>query len=1147
MQADSKESTSPFLCRDFIKVLCAKSKVKAGPITEEVRDGLDLPLIDVCTLEKLSILYRIVKLCQQPVLIAKTTAKKQWRILADFRFTVQHKTDELPWCEYDREKLTVYIFLDGTSKALVKRKKKKKLPKFKCSECLKPDFFVESPPQTLQDLKARLAEMNLLETTNVLYLSMTRPNFTLSWFIGCQNSTVAPVTLEAFARPDLSVAYRQKKKEKETTRQTRDPYEAIYKERDVPPDPNAKNRKTSVQVNFTALNLALLLGLCNLQEMVQIAKALSKYVGALWITFDDDKKARHIVYKDCLAKKGWRLELKGRNDVDDWSSIVERIFKSAEGMKPKKEAVLSTLLYRCQHYLRDRKQRSKWRTCAEQLRMAITRHRIFVFSNDDTALHALKVPLAGEVTQMAHRGNADKAIRMHTLPDNTISALSCKGLLVTNLADAFDYKCQNFDPDNDDQVLWELAREWISTGDGEALASVGPSPMLESQKPNFKSHKFPTMTLRKLKAYLYDRAMRNTDVMLRLWTALVEFNAVNFGYDISSTARTSSSKQAFDIVWLDYARKLGPMGHPIEKMHPHAEFTVRPFCTGGFSYSCKDALEQGKPFQKRESGEERIQDVEEVAQSICEYDLTSSYGFSGKSMAAAKGFGYIFPNGQKRHCSFEYMAVMYTLYKWTVLENLQVLSVFSNFSPLGVMRIGAYPIDLAVVLQDGTLKLFQADGHFIHGDYNHPNCPSLKRYVNDASREQVETKTKLRDKTILEWMEMTSVLGTTYTIVTDCCHQEYRLDALKQAFKTVPELQAHIEGLETLDGTLDCIDRQKVTFLAVVTGACDNVTGQLQWGPIFARDFEAPSPTIHGGSRLMLTSDYYFYLKEQFGFVATDVEWIVYYKRCHDLPKVFDKLLQMRQEQTDKSKAGIIKGIINKACGYFGLNLSNSTRTFTRVATKAPRNYNIYKHSVMPIDLTYKGVAYYVIKTFYKPPKNPFACPTPLPLFVSIVEYGKLRLNQAIQCMQSVVRPTAFRILYCNVDNLIVVFSSDNQIQCFKPEAILNTPSTDALWNSLFAPEGQTEPGKLKLEWSFSSASDWKFASPFQMFYSLITSDVHNDKQKTASYKGLGTLQSYNHALDILKKNPTVIEQERRVEKLVGMDTKTVNITLKSQ
>jgi len=1126
MEGDTGEPTSPFLCREAIGLLCSKSHTLAQPIWDEFVEDLDVPLLEACK-KHLSLIYCIVLKCNTKVLIAarykgrKNNQPYNYKTLYDFRYNIE------PTLQNDRPPL--YLLLDASTQALILStcNTHNNFPTCNFNRT-KENFFVsdsqQKPPQSLQEVRDRLAAADLLQGTNVFYRASTKPLFLLPWCMGYNYDTDdTPMKLMAFVKPDLSIGYRQMKDDSRN-KVYRNPFEEVEKVRSQVPNPNKKNRKTAVQVVLTALNLAVCLGICSHQERVQMGEALSKLVGALWISYDEKHQARHVVYRDCLTNTGTRQELQQGKTDDSWDKIFARIDRSRQLLMEKKYDILAPLLKRLEAYqLRpDLKLRSKWQTCAEQLKQAINRHRVLLFSDDDTALHTIKVPLAGYFPK---NGGA----RLHALANNSVTALSCKGFLFVNLADAFDFKSKNLRPDQDDDVLWELAEEWSVAEQGP----LGPPPMLESTKKTLKSHKSPLPKVAPtMISYLYQRGERNADAMIRLWTALVSFNSTHFNYDLASIARSSQSKQAFDILWIDYTLKAGPMAHAIEKMHSHAEFTLRPFCEGGFSYSCEDEVVQGKPLHK-----DRKSTC--IATSIHEYDLTSSYGFSGMSMAAGKGFGHIFPYRDYCHTSFEYMAVMYTLYKWTTEEQLNIVSVFSNFSPLGVMKLGAYPIDLVVVLACGAVRLFQVDGHYVHGDYNN-ECPNYKSYIGGATREEVETKTRTRDVAILSWVGSIGIHGTSYTVVTDCCHPEYSPDALKTAFATIPALQALVSGLDQLDGTLECADPNEMTFLAVVRCTPEKEKGN-KWSHIF------DSKSLKEG-RILLTQDYYQYLKQHSALPNIDeVEWIIYYKRCRDLPRVFQNLLQMRQYYSlQKSKAGVIKGIINRASGFFGLNLSTGTRTISRITPKAPRNFNIFKHAITPLFESYKDTEFFMIKTYYAPPKNPFACPTPLPLFVSIVEYGKLRLNQAIQVLQSTLMPNSFRLLYSNVDNLIVAFATDTPLEAFRTDVSQLHMLIEA-WNGIFASsdEGKSEPGMMKLEWSLHSDHGWKFVSPFPMFYSAVTVCPDADRQKTCSFKGLGTHESYQFALDMLDKKTVEVQQTRRVNKLAGPEVKNVSICYK--
>jgi hypothetical protein len=326
------------------------------------------------------------------------------------------------------------------------------------------------------------------------------------------------------------------------------------------------------------------------------------------------------------------------------------------------------------------------------------------------------------------------------------------------------------------------------------------------------------------------------------------------------------------------------------------------------------------------------------------------------------------------------------------------------------------------------------------------------------------------------------------------------------------------------------VDFNDFTFLAIVEGECTLVPNKL--GPIFTTDLSQPTQTK---GKILLTSDYYQYLRDRFGFKTQHVEWIIYYKRCHVLPQVFEKLLQLRQDNAHiKSKSGIVKSIVNYACGYFGLNSDKGLKTTGRITNRLPKRFNMYVHSCEHIDEISNGLDLLVVKTLKKPSTKRYMCATPFVLFVGIVEYGKLRLNQALQCLQQFMRPTALRLLYSNVDNLIIGLAANNF------EDALRHPNYTKHFKKAWSQFNGSEPGQLKLEWELLSDSDWKFVSPARMYYSVVCMNKQSSYQKTCSFKELNSEQSFQVGLKLLNKEPIQVKQIRRVDKMANTKVKPI-------
>jgi len=1098
------ETTQPFYCLDAIEKLCKRSRRKSKPIKEICESVLDVPVLSLIK-ENFSGIYQLsTKSGIRIVIMSKQISRN--KLLIDFRH--MESSDFL-----DDSHPVVYWLIDKTSLALIlETTDPNDLPKnnrlvSNLKNQVLPIFSDGREPQTLQELKDELSNQKI----QVFYEVCSAPYVEAPWLVdydmGYEN------TIVAFARPDLSIGYKVQSKKNKIKPTKMPKWMSDIKEEKPPPELINANRRSSVSVKLKGLNCAKSLGLISQEEMLQLSQALAGTAGAIWLTHDEENHVRHILYNDA-QNANVRMEIPCENNDREWNKFFDQVEKAGEKMQRNKKNILAALMARLEPVVRAGAT-SPWQNCFNQLKLIIKKHKIFTFCDDDSSLHAIKGPLSG--WSLAKKGiHYSKGVYLGTLANYTVTTLSNPDFTIINLSNYFNYRISLFKIHDDDSVLWDLANQWLDGHGKEPL----PVPHIKHKTKTLHHHARVNGVA--AKTYLADRGLRNVEIILKLWSALSVHYVVNFQVDITSVLNFSLSQIAFTIVWTQYMKESGPMCHAIEQMHSHTEYMLRPWCNGGFSYSCQDEVIQGKPLGP---------DME-IANSIKELDLTSSYGFSGKSMASGCGFGVIFTpeTGRlgQRHFSFEYMAVMYTLYKWTFVQKKSIISVYSNFSPLGTLNVGKYPIDLVVVFQDGTIELVQFDGFYVHGDYNNACLSVAGQFVDGQTRAQVEEKTKKRDEVILNWMVRASQVNMKYSIITDCCHLEYTRNNLRHAFATIPELIRLISGMDKLDGSLDCIDPNEFMFLAIVEGEClQKPFGPM--GPIFTTDLSQPTKS---SGRMLLTSDYYNYLKP---FRVDKIEWIVYYKRCKVLPRVFEKLLQLRQDSVNiKSKAGIVKSIINYACGYFGLNNDKGLKTKARITDRLPHKYNLYVHQIEPMKDYCNGKDLIMIKTLGKPPMKNYMCSTPFTLFVGIVEYGKLRLNQALQCLQKHLRPTSLRLLYSNVDNLIIALSTDSFEEAVQNTSLLNFQQE---WNCFIG----TEPGQLKLEWELLQDTEWKFVSPARMYYSAIALKKENTSfYKTCSFKGLGSERSYELAKKLLRKESVQVEQVRRIDKLVGTETKPV-------
>jgi hypothetical protein len=1091
----------PFSCLDAIQHLCKRSKQNSALIQKKLETFMNEPFI--ATLSNFNyIVLEIIQQCQVPLCIIgqiTNVQQHQYACLMDVRHldSLFDKTTKLP---------PVYWLFDVASGVLLRETtKQSKMPTLsyqvwkynQLSASLWDILQVTTDsdtrePQSSAELSRVLEKHNLLKDTNVFYCISIAPQQEMPWVTGHTESPNAPLCFFAYTKLDLSIGYAFRQPQKLTHHHNVAYIEDERKEDGPDPDPSTANTETAVNVKLSGLLLAHTLGFCSQQKLQNFSQALAKCVGALWVTCDEEKHVRHVVYKDTGCYKAIELKCKDENwNVKHWTLFFRYIQKCAIKMKETKKTILAPLLAQLEPF-RTLHVKSTWSQCYTQLQAAIEKHKIFVFCNDDTVLHQLKVPIAG-----TFKSTHSKGIYLDTLANHTITALSTSRIVFINLAEYFNFHKKSFQPYNDDDTLWQVAQDWL----GSDSQTSWRHPELKHKIKHLKHHAKMDLFSQTTLTYVADRAVRNATVILQLWFALVTYCLVQFGYDLASMPHQSLAQMAFDIIWLKYAQQAGPLAHSLENLHHYTVFKLTPWCKGGFSYSFEGCLKRG----------DRLANNKETAKSICELGLSSAYGYSGMSMSAAKGFGIAFGDRvktQRRYQQFDYMATMYTVFKLYVMQGLKIKAVFSKYSPLGLVHLGKYALDLAVVMADNSYKFYQFDGHYCCGDYNRA-CPSLPRYANNQSRLECEKKTRERDEFIYNWLMTIYTCNSTYEVLTDCCHPEYSMANLKNAFSIHRPLKSLIVGLDQLDGTLDKVDLSKVTFLAIVEGYA-TTHRKREFGPVFVTD--GNTPTVSKG-KMLLTSDYYLYLKRHFGFKVTSIEWIIFYKVCRDLPRAFASIVLLRKQADQApSKDAFLKSVVNYACGYFGRK-SNAKST-ARIISTLPKRFNILRDDVKPLESFGKD-AFMLVQSYSATKKPRYA---PLVLFMQIIEFGKMRLNTSVQWLQQHLRPTSMHILYSNVDNLILSLSEDTLVEALKDQSNLAKTTFVAGWQNLFG----KGPGMLKQEWCHTSDEMWQFVSPCRMFHVVLTHRENDSHHKSTFFTGLPTAEAFKIATAMLASPPTI-------------------------
>ena len=259
-----------------------------------------------------------------------------------------------------------------------------------------------------------------------------------------------------------------------------------------------------------------------------------------------------------------------------------------------------------------------------------------------------------------------------------------------------------------------------------------------------------------------------------------------------------------------------------------------------------------------------------------------------------------------------------------------------------------------------------------------------------------------------------------------------------------------------------------------------------------------------------------------------------FYKKCTVLNSIFQHLIDLRMTQCIlPSTKQLIKNVINFSAGYFGLNENKSAPTKNTLVCNAGSYFDCKRHSIEYMGSI--GKQDFFVKSFQKTksPKQKMGF-APLPIFVSIVEFGKLRISQILCFFDKFLDPASYRPLYTNVDNVVTVLSTATVDDAVKPA--LESQYRNEKKNFFTV----DTPGHLKEEFKITAEQEWQYVSAMTMNYAILTKDSDFSKHKCSALSGVSTNESYETSLRLLKKQPVEIKQNRRVNKILNTDKKDI-------
>jgi hypothetical protein len=462
---------------------------------------------------------------------------------------------------------------------------------------------------------------------------------------------------------------------------------------------------------------------------------------------------------------------------------------------------------------------------------------------------------------------------------------------------------------------------------------------------------------------------------------------------------------------------------------------------------------------------------------------------------------------------------------------------------------------------------------YVHGCPS-GECPSLPRYVGRASEEEVLEATRKRDEFFLFWIKNNNSnekrLPARYFVVNDCHHADFGLNKLLE-FHELAELRRPYETLpkRTLSFPDDILAAdQELTYLLIGRGEIPE--DQRQSGmPLFVWIDEPGNRRRQDFGWSLENRDYLFtrdtleHLVWKRGFKFSSISACYFYKKCKVLPLVFGGFVAEREASSqagNESLANFLKATVNFTTGMFGLKGKSKAVSKIRLTSSLSHGVvNCLESIDFKLAGTVAGQKFYVCKRL-APLKKPVkragikkqpskatqispaifkrrkATDAALPIYASVVEFGKMRLLNCLEFLQNCLRPGAVRILYSQVDNLVLGLSGEkleNLIDADKKQEFENKK------NEYFG----NAPGKLVEKWKVSAERDeeFQFASARICTYGLVVRDAQGNwlpgQNKMSGLSNISSQDAYVSNRRLIAGLPgLVFQQERRTNSLLNQN-----------
>ena len=979
-------------------------------------------------------------------------------------------------------------------------------------------------PKNVLETKRILKRLKLENKTMVSYhwkILKVNNRFGEVWIVPPNNEFVE-IDVEAFLKPDYTLGFRasttyldlvrplcqqylEKKKNKKMKIGNDDDDDNLLEA----PNEFQRNCSSSISVQLNGLNELFNISGLSLAKFETLSTSLGKTFGVLWIELDSDREVRFATYRDLSNVVSFQVELSSQIK---WKELFDHIFVQRQIMAEKKKSILDPAIEFLKTVTRNDIHYSNYKKCLFKLEQCIDNFKVLVYSKNDFVLHGLKTQFCYYMFQRKPKGF--RGVEMTTDAKNNLSVLKTKELTIFNFFNFME--------------LDENEKTFL------------PPPVILVEKRKCLRFQAKQSNNQSTLSYVRERGIAQSRQLLLAWQNLGNLFLSQFKFDIYSIDVSSLSYLSYNSIWTLYTRSGGWYHHGLEKSKAFDREQLRSECIGGFSYSAGLRREANEPL--RHAGDS------ELCKNIQACDVRSSYGFACSEMSSVKGFCQSFKwNEEKnaltlcdrvnRQFTFEFLSVFYTIHFLETKMNVKIKTVYSNFHQFGVFSVKKYPIDLAIVTEEGHLRLYQMDGDYAHGC--RAGCRGLKSYVHNKPRLDLERESQARDDFVESWCrKMNSSMDNdffcTYRVKTSCHHSPYFKSNLLEYFSSEPELQ-HLtsnyfsSGQISQDQLLFCSD--DLTFLAVVEGY---VPGDRPRNPLLIRrdennsEWERSGRTPEGG--LFLTRDYLKWIIGQFNFQVTRINKVWVYKKCKLFNVIFKHLIEQRSlDSTGQSQKEFLKSVVNYCSGYFGLNETKmKTKITHRLVTKLSKRYNPLTTEIKPVGSVGNVDFLILSKHFSRGQKR--TSNHPLPIYCLITEFGKMTLSKVMCHYETFLQRDKFMFVYSNIDNLVVILSTDDIEEAVDPSLRQKFKSCQ---EKLFG----AKPGQLKKEFEFLSGDSWRFVSSMPQNYAVLTADSLKNVHKNNGWNATSSEASFAAACDILDRRKVQIQQERRVDKIKNTNT----------